>query len=267
MDLEEKPHTPPQAPSGAPADCDEGRALLEEARTARAERTSSTNIPSTTGVGSNKKKPKSGKKMLKDPDSDAEDHDERTWTEEELAQIFHKKNLFAFLLDDPVMPILRPTLIGELHGPTTPPTKTSRQLEAATQLLRTLNVSGIMPGSFSAGDLFALETTVIHRLETLLYKKLEPLVESVALPKTIKRTPVRSPEYQTRSSQYASAMSEAGSDTYDAWPVKRNDATRCQANAKPGRTSSESTPVVTPARSPEQMQAFFNAAMNRYLNE
>ncbi|OWZ03647.1 hypothetical protein PHMEG_00024585 [Phytophthora megakarya] len=44
---------------------------------------------------------------------------------------------------------------------------------------------------------------------------------------------------------------------------------RCkrQANAKSGRSSREPTPAVTPARSPEQMQIFFNAAMNRYLKE
>ncbi|OWY92725.1 hypothetical protein PHMEG_00038146, partial [Phytophthora megakarya] len=273
MDLEEKPHTPPQAPSGAPADCDESRDPPDEAQTARAERTSSTNTPPTTGVGPKKKKPKSGKKKLKAPDSDAEDHDERTWTEEDLAQIFHKKDLFAFLLEDPVMKILRPTVIGELHGPTTPPTETSRQLEAATQLLRTLKDAGIMPGAFSASKLFDLETTVIHRSATLLYNKLEPLVGSVALPETIKRTPVRSPEYQTGSSQYASATSEAGSDSsvdLERMTLGPSGAAMLQdrqANAKLERSSRESTPVVTPARSPVQMQTFFNAAMNRYLKE
>ncbi|OWZ16441.1 hypothetical protein PHMEG_0009778 [Phytophthora megakarya] len=49
----------------------------------------------TTCVGSKKKEPKSGKKNLKAPDSDAENRNEQTWTEEELAQIFHKKDLFA----------------------------------------------------------------------------------------------------------------------------------------------------------------------------
>ncbi|OWY96645.1 hypothetical protein PHMEG_00033040, partial [Phytophthora megakarya] len=166
-------------------------------------------------------------KELKAPDSDAEDHDERTWTEEELAQIFYKKDLFAFLLEDPVMKILRPMLIEELHGPTTPPTKTSRQLEAVTQLLRTLKDAGIMPVAFSASELFDLETTVIHRSATLLYNNLEPLVESVALPETIKRTPVRSSEYQTGSSQYASATSEAGSDGSVELEHQAPDSEKC----------------------------------------
>ncbi|OWY95012.1 hypothetical protein PHMEG_00035103 [Phytophthora megakarya] len=122
MGLDEKLHTPPQAPSGAPADFDESRDLPDEAQTAPTERTSSTNIPATTGVDPKKHKPKSGKKKLKAPDSGAEDHDERTWAKEELAQGFHKKDLFTFLLEGPVMKSFHRTLIGELHGPTTPPT-------------------------------------------------------------------------------------------------------------------------------------------------
>ncbi|OWY91069.1 hypothetical protein PHMEG_00040508, partial [Phytophthora megakarya] len=122
-----------------------------------------------------------------------------------------------------------------------------------------------MPGAFSASKLFDLETT--------LYNKLGPLVGSVALPETIKRTPVRSPEYQTGSSQYASATSEAGSDSsvdlerMTLGPSGAAMLQERQANAKLERSSRESTPAVTPARSPEQMQTFFNAAMNRYLKE
>ncbi|OWZ17192.1 hypothetical protein PHMEG_0008900 [Phytophthora megakarya] len=64
------------------------------------------------GAGSKKKKPKTGKKKLKNPDSDGEVRDERTWTEEELAQNFHKKDLFVFLLensgdDDPASDVER----------------------------------------------------------------------------------------------------------------------------------------------------------------
>ncbi|OWZ16440.1 hypothetical protein PHMEG_0009777 [Phytophthora megakarya] len=38
-------------------------------------------------------------------------------------------------------------------------------------------------------------------------------------------------------------------------------------DAKPGRFSCEATSVETPARSPEQMQTFLTAPMNRYLKE
>ncbi|OWZ14291.1 LOW QUALITY PROTEIN: hypothetical protein PHMEG_00012253 [Phytophthora megakarya] len=232
MDLEEKPHTHPHAPSGAPADCDESRDMLDEARTALADRTSSTNTPPTARA----------------PDSDAEDRDERTWPEEELAQIFHKKDLFAFLLEDPVMKIFA----RQLRGPTTAPTETSRQLETATQLLHTLKDAKIMPGALSA-----IVTTVIHISVTLLYNKLEPLVGLVALPETIKQTPVRSPEYQPGSSQYASATSEDGSDSsvdlehMTLGPSGAAMLQERQANAKLERSSRESTPVVMPARSPE----------------
>ncbi|OWY95011.1 hypothetical protein PHMEG_00035102, partial [Phytophthora megakarya] len=130
-----------------------------------------------------------------------------------------------------------------------------------------------MPGAFSASELFDLEPTVIHRSATLLYNKLEPLVGSVALPETIKRTPVRSPEYQTGSSRYASVTSESGSDSsvdlerMTLGPSGAAMLQERQANAKSGRTSRESTPTITPTRSPVQMQTFFNAAMNRYLKE
>ncbi|OWZ12761.1 LOW QUALITY PROTEIN: hypothetical protein PHMEG_00014026 [Phytophthora megakarya] len=173
-----------------------------------------------------------GKKKWKAPNSDAEDRDERPWTEEELAHIFHKKDLFAFLLEYPVIDRRAPR-------PDDPPT--SRQLEAATQLLRTFKDTGIMPRALTTSASFDLETTVIHRSAMLLYNKLEPLVGLVALPETIKRTPVRSPDYQTGSSQYASTTSKAGSDTFSG-----SNAAGRQANVKPERSSCESTPVVTP---------------------
>ncbi|OWZ04719.1 hypothetical protein PHMEG_00023333 [Phytophthora megakarya] len=75
------------------------RDLVDETRTVRAERPSITHTPPNICVVSNKKKPKSGEKKLKAPGSDAEDRYERTWIEEELAQMFHKKHLFAFLLE------------------------------------------------------------------------------------------------------------------------------------------------------------------------
>ncbi|OWZ09584.1 hypothetical protein PHMEG_00017691 [Phytophthora megakarya] len=99
------------------------------------------------------------RKQLKAPDSDTEDREEQQWTNEDLAQIISKKDLFSFFLDDHVMKILSPTLIGELQG--------------------------ITPGAFNAST----------------------------QPETFKLTPTRNPEYQTVSSQYASATSEAESDS------------------------------------------------------
>ncbi|OWZ02483.1 hypothetical protein PHMEG_00025949 [Phytophthora megakarya] len=163
-----------------------------------------------------------------------------------------------------LMKILNPTLIGELQGPTMEPAETPRQLEAATQLLRILKDAGITTGAFNASELFDLETS------------LEPLVGSITQPETVKLTPTRNPEYQTGSSQYASATSEAESDSsadlqlMTLGPSGEEMLRDRQANNKPDRSSHETTPMVAPtvtSRSPEQMQTFFNAAMSRYLKE
>ncbi|OWY93183.1 hypothetical protein PHMEG_00037512, partial [Phytophthora megakarya] len=192
------PRPPPKAVLGAPADGDIGRDPPVQARTAQAERTSSINTPSASRDAAKRKKSKSARKQLRAPDSDTENRGEQQWTNEDLAQTFYKKDLFSLLLDDPVMTILSPTL---------EPVETPRQLEAATQLLRMRKDTGITPGAFNASDRFDLETSVIQRLVRILYEKLEPLVGSVTQPETVKLTPTRNTEYQTGSSQYASATS------------------------------------------------------------
>ncbi|OWY95810.1 hypothetical protein PHMEG_00034091, partial [Phytophthora megakarya] len=101
-----------------------------------------------------------------------------------LAQAFYKKDLFSFLLGDPVMKILSPTLIGELQGPTIEPAETPRHLEAPTQLLRILKDADITPGAFNASGVFDPETSVIQHSARVLYEKLEPLVESITQPET-----------------------------------------------------------------------------------
>ncbi|OWY93569.1 hypothetical protein PHMEG_00036986, partial [Phytophthora megakarya] len=277
MDLEEKPRPPPETLSRAPADADIGRDPPGEARTAQAERTSSINTPSASRDAAKKKKnPKSARKQLKVPDADTEDRWDQKWTDEDLAQTFYKKDLFSFLLEDPVMKILNPTLIGELQGPTMEPAGTPGQLEAATQLLRMLKDAGITPGAFNASELFDLETSVIQRSAKILYEKLEPLVGAITQPETVKLKPTRNPEYQTGSSQYASATSEAESDSsadlqrMTLGPSGEEMLRDHQANNKPGRSSHEPTPMAAPtvtSRTPEQMPSFFNAAMNRYLKE
>ncbi|OWZ07009.1 reverse transcriptase [Phytophthora megakarya] len=214
---------------------------------------STTNTPSASrDAAKKKKKPKSSRKQLKAPDSDTEDRGDQQWTNEDLAQAFYKKDLFSFLLDDPVMKILNPTLSGELQGPTMEPAETPRQLEALTQLLRMLKVAGITAGAFNACELFDLETSVIQHSVRVLYEKLEP------------------------SSQYASATSEAESDNsadlqrMTLGPSGEEMLRDRQANKKPDRSSHEPTPMAAltvTSRNPEQMQTFFNAAMSRYLQE
>ncbi|OWY91744.1 hypothetical protein PHMEG_00039552 [Phytophthora megakarya] len=164
------------------------------------------------------------------------------------------------------MKVLNPTLSGELQGPTMEPAETLRQLEAATQLLRMLKDAGITPGAFNASELFDLETSVIQH---------SARVGSITQPETVRLTPTRSPVYQTGSSQYASATSEAESDSsadlqrMTLGPSGEETLRDRQANNEPDRSSHEPTAMVAPtvtSRSPEQRQTFFNAAMSRYPN-
>ncbi|OWY96377.1 LOW QUALITY PROTEIN: hypothetical protein PHMEG_00033366 [Phytophthora megakarya] len=258
----------PQAPLGATADCDICRDPPGEARTTQAERTSPTNTPADSRDAAKRKKQKSARKQLKAPDSDTEDRGDQPWANEDLAQTFYKKGLFAFLLDEPVVKILSPMLIGELQRPTLEPA------EAATQLLRMLKDAGIIPGAFNASELFDLEAPVIQRSTRTLYENWNRW--SVTQPETVKLTSTRNPEYQTWSSQYTSATSEAESDSsvdLQRMTLGMSGAEMLrehQANTKPDQSPHEPTPIAAPAvtsRSPEQMQTFFNAAMNRYLKE
>ncbi|OWY97413.1 LOW QUALITY PROTEIN: hypothetical protein PHMEG_00032059 [Phytophthora megakarya] len=214
----------------------------------------------------------SARKQLKAPDSDTEDRGDQPWANEDLAQTFYKKGLFACLLDEPVVKTLSPMLIGELQGPTLEPAETPRQLEAATQLLRMLKDAGIIPGAFNASELFDLEAPVIQRSTRTLY-------ETGTAGRVSHTTGDSQADIDSEpriSDRYASATSEAESDSsvdLQQMPLGMSGAEMLrehQANTKPDRSPHEPTPIVTPAvtsRSPEQMQTFFNADMNRYLKE
>uniref|UniRef100_H3H6F8 Retrotransposon gag domain-containing protein n=1 Tax=Phytophthora ramorum TaxID=164328 RepID=H3H6F8_PHYRM len=98
MDLEDKPQTPLQVPSGTPAERDANRDPPDE-------------VPHAT---SKKKKSKTSRKKLKAPESEAEDQEDRnTWTDEQLESAFFYKDLYKFLHEDPVMKILTP-LVGSV---------------------------------------------------------------------------------------------------------------------------------------------------------
>ncbi|POM72519.1 Hypothetical protein PHPALM_10752, partial [Phytophthora palmivora] len=276
MDLEEKPHPPPQAPSGAPADRDANHGPLDEDPSAKADRTSSTTTPPASRVAAKKKKPKTMRKKLKAPDSDAEDRgDVHTWTDDELELAFHRKELASFLTTDPVMKVIRPKVIGDLHGPTWTPTESSNKLDAVKVLMRTLKEAGIVSGAFDANTLFDLDLTLIHKSTMALYQKLVPLVGTVTPEEAPRHTSFRNPEYQTGSSQYASATSEAGSDS--ATDLQRMTLGPTGATMLRERHSNEkslrpndTTPVTMPskpAHSSDRMQTFFNAAMERFLKE
>ncbi|POM75920.1 Reverse transcriptase [Phytophthora palmivora] len=201
MDLEEKPHPPPQAPLGAPSDRDANHGPLDEDPSAKADRTSSTTTPPASRVAAKKKKPKTTRKKLKAPDSDAEDRgDVHTWTDDELELAFHRKELASFLTTNHVMTVIRPKVIGDLHGPTWTPTESPNKLDAVKVLMRTLKQAGIVSGAFDANTLFNLDLTLIHKSTIALYQKLVPLVGSVTPEEAPRQTSFRNPEYQTGSS-------------------------------------------------------------------
>uniref|UniRef100_H3H7A3 Uncharacterized protein n=1 Tax=Phytophthora ramorum TaxID=164328 RepID=H3H7A3_PHYRM len=106
IDLEEKPHPPPQVPSGTPADRDANRDPPDEGPTVKTEGSSSKTTPPVPHATSKKKKSKTSRKKLKAPESEAEDQEDRnTWTDEQLESAFFYKDLYKFLHEDPVMKI------------------------------------------------------------------------------------------------------------------------------------------------------------------
>uniref|UniRef100_H3H504 CCHC-type domain-containing protein n=1 Tax=Phytophthora ramorum TaxID=164328 RepID=H3H504_PHYRM len=268
MDLEEKPHPPPQVPSGTPADHDANRDPPDEGSTVKTEGPSSKTTPPAS-LATSKKKSKTSRKKLKAPESKAEDQEDRnTWTDEQLESAFFYKDLYKFLHEDPVMKIVRPKPIGELQGPVKAPKEVTSQLEAVKLLMRMLKEAGIVLGSFDANELFDVEVPVIRESTLNLFAKLTPLVGSVVPVQRARPTPTRS---QTGSSQYASATSEAGSDSsIELQRMTLGPAGATMLQSRKERSEAKPTVIASsdPVRAPpERMQSFFNAAMERFLKE
>ncbi|OWZ20639.1 hypothetical protein PHMEG_0004921 [Phytophthora megakarya] len=71
-----------------------------------------------------------------------------------------------------------------------------------------------MAGAFDADKPFSLDADMIRISATSLFDRLKPLVGERSPSKNlaVQAEQIHSPKYQTGSSQYASATSEAGSD-------------------------------------------------------
>ncbi|EGZ13345.1 hypothetical protein PHYSODRAFT_512138, partial [Phytophthora sojae] len=193
-DLDEKPQPPPQVPSGTPAGHDANRDLPDESPPAQA----GTQPPS---ARSTKKKParsKSSRKKMKAPDSDADDRADLTLTvaEDQLVVTYYKKELHAFLLQDDVMKLLRPKLLGDLAGPVSQPTPGSDKLDAVQTLLRLFKEVGIIAGVLDAESLFDLKLSTIQNSAQRLFLLLKPLVGESS--RSLKETS-RSPQTLSRS--------------------------------------------------------------------
>ncbi|EGZ25057.1 hypothetical protein PHYSODRAFT_326125 [Phytophthora sojae] len=241
--LEEKPQPPPQVPSGTPAGHDANRGLPDESPPAQA----GTQPPS---ARSTKKKParsKSSRKKMKAPDSDADGRADLTLTvaEDQLAVTYYKKELHAFLLQDDVMKLLRPKLLGDLAGPVSQPTPGSDKLDAVQTLLRLFKEVGIIAGVLDAESL---------------------------------STPAPNPGGQTpTSSPYVPATEDVESDSVDDPPPRMTLGPSGVAMLR-SRAERAEREVVVPTRepkgvatsvrhSPERLESFFQAAMERFLKE
>ncbi|KAK1929060.1 hypothetical protein P3T76_015500 [Phytophthora citrophthora] len=80
---------------------------------------------------------------------DAEESGEvRTWAPDQLQKIFYGKKLNTFLLEDPVMIVMKPKPIRELQGPVKPLPQASDLIVAITNLINMLEEARIVAGAF-----------------------------------------------------------------------------------------------------------------------
>ncbi|POM78837.1 Hypothetical protein PHPALM_3583 [Phytophthora palmivora] len=269
MDLEGKPQPPLQAPAGAPAERNSRYVLPDEDPLAQADRPSSTTTPPASRAASKKKKPKSTRKKLKAPDSDVEGRGEtQNWAADKIEQTYYQRELTSFLIENPVMKIMRPNMSNTPQGPVTAPILTSNTLEAVKNLMRTMKQTGIEPKHFDANVLFDVELAAIQDAAATLHNLLAPLTSSKMPKETPKLTSFRSSQYQTGSSQYASATSEERSDNsvdlqrMTLGPSGSSMLHECIVNASQNQPGT----AYAPLRS-DRMHTFFNAVMERFLKE
>ncbi|GMF30953.1 unnamed protein product [Phytophthora fragariaefolia] len=140
--------------------------------------------------------------------------------------------------EEPVMKTTHPKPIGEPQGPVKAPREASDMLDASAIKETTLN----------------------------LFARLAPIVGSVVPVPQEASTPTRS---QARSSQYASATSEAGSGSDSSVELQRmtlgpSGAAILRTRKEAPETNATPSPVHT---TPSPMRSFFDAAMERFLKE
>ncbi|GMF58178.1 unnamed protein product [Phytophthora fragariaefolia] len=250
-----------------------------EATTVKTVVTSSNPTPSV----STKKKSRSSRKKLKVPGSDAGDRgDAAIIAEDQLEDAFYRNGLAAFMKEDPVMKIVRPTkLIGSaLLGPVTTPPTMNHKLDAAKTMLHLLKEAGYAPRAFDAHELFDLELKTIEGSLQNLFDKLAPLVGTASTGGTEKLMVTQAAERMTGSSPYASAhasvTSEMGSETsgsvyQERMPLGPAGEAMLQARRatfKEEQSSNKTTGASTRDQDrPSRMQTFFDAAMDRFLKE
>ncbi|GMG17906.1 unnamed protein product [Phytophthora fragariaefolia] len=292
VDLEDKPRPPPQVPSGTPAGLDFHPDPPDESPPPQAG--ANTSIQPRSGRSTAKKKTaksKPSRKKIKAPDSETEDRGD-IMSDDQLTKAYYKKELHTFLINDAVMRVLRPKILGELQGPVSPPVAGSTKLSTTKALMRLLKETGIIAESFEAEALFDLKLSEIKQSVQSLLELLAPLVgepdqaqkqstqsKSTRSTLTVARsTPIVASGDQTAaSSPYVSATEEVESNDSEEphrMPLGPAGATILQNRAK--QTSGRRTinprdtreaMVNSNRHPPEKLESFFQAAMERFLKK
>ncbi|GMF50502.1 unnamed protein product [Phytophthora fragariaefolia] len=196
MDLEDKPRPPLQVPSGAPAGLDENLNPPDESPPAQAGTNTSTQPRSAISTAKRKtSKSKPSRKKIKATDTETEDRGD-LMADDHLTKAYYKKELHAFLINDTVMRVLRPNILGELQGPVSPPAAGANKLSATKALMRLLKETGIIAESVEAEVLFDLKLSEIKQSVQSLFQLLAPLVGE---PDQTQKQPTQSKSTATRS--------------------------------------------------------------------
>ncbi|OWZ19821.1 reverse transcriptase [Phytophthora megakarya] len=133
-----------------------------------------------------------------------------------LQNIFYRKQLNAFLLEDHVMTVMRPKLIGERQGPVKPLPQVFDLMVAITSLMNKLEEAGIVAGAFDADVVFELSLTTVEESLKHLFKLLKPLVGATASLSSHSPTedyPTSASPHTGFASAKASVSSDIGSDS------------------------------------------------------
>ncbi|POM76816.1 LOW QUALITY PROTEIN: Hypothetical protein PHPALM_5911 [Phytophthora palmivora] len=155
-DLEEKPLPPHRVPSETPGDSDlRRRKFIGKSQTNACLRAEHEKEVS---------KIEALTKKMNPPESGADDQDDlkAAWTEESLEIAYHQNELHTLSIKNPVMQIIKPTIISDLKGPVQKPTARSSKLEA---------------GHFDAIDLFDTRLITINTALRPIFDLLKPFVE------------------------------------------------------------------------------------------
>ncbi|GMF16261.1 unnamed protein product [Phytophthora fragariaefolia] len=191
--------------------------------------------------------------------------------EDRLTKAYYKKELHAFLINDAVIRVPRPKILGELQGPVSPPAAGSSKLSAAKALMRLLKETGIIAESFEAETLFDLK----------LSEKQPTLSKSTTTRSTLipaRSTPIVAPDDETAASlPYVSATEEVESSDSEEPPrmtLGPAGVAMLQDRAKHGTRLTPINPRATleamvnsDRHPPEKPELFFQAAMERFLKE